>query len=194
MTDFDQNLKQGKLAESKIIKWLIKKGWYVLPTYESSTQFKGPRLFGKEELVAPDAIIMKVTEVQPDEFSAEKVRSKQDSGWAEVKEKSVATWHHNTNTLEDGIDLDHFKDYCKVERSTGIPVYFFILHAPTDKIDGGAPDYVIPPSGLFVAKLSFLRNHGRVYTGVNNYGKGGMIYFPVECFEKLATWEEMGAL
>lgn len=154
---FQSNLAVGKADESAIARWLLSRGFSVLPVYEKIIdEGKGPQLFtGGGSLIAPDLLAIK----------AEKTL------WIEAKHKTAFTWHRMTGRWTTGIDLRHYRDYLRVAYVTTWPVWLLFLH------DGGQAKDSPPnsPSGLFGNDLLVLaknENHRSL-----RYGHSGMVYW-----------------
>lgn len=155
-----QNNRFGKVAESAIAQYLMRRGRAILPVYEKLIdEGKGPQLFTAEgSFVAPDLCAIGNGKII----------------WAEVKHKTAFTWHRITGRWTTGIDLRHYSDYQRVAEKTRLPVWIFFLH------EGGAAKDSPPdsPSGLFGNELGILtqrENHRS-----DRWGKSGMVYWAIE--------------
>ena len=158
---FAENLQTGRVAESMIGKWMIKRGFSVLPVYELAEQrYKGPQLFSMDgEFVAPDMLAFKPG------FPALFVEAKCKSGF---------TWSRKYGRFETGIDFRHYMDYQRVAEKTGLPLWILFLQ------QGGAvkdapPDRPDSPRGLFGNEIKLLM--ARESHRHENWGKGGMVYW-----------------
>jgi len=158
---FAQSLATGRVAESAIAGWLMRRGFCVLPVYELSEQrYKGPQLFACDgSFVAPDMLAMKPGGRHM---------------FVEAKCKTGFTWYRIGARFETGIDLKHYLDYQEVRRRTGLPLWVLFLQrggavkdAPADKPDS--------PRGLFGNELELLMSKESHQSP--NYGKGGMVYW-----------------
>jgi hypothetical protein len=170
---FAETLKSGLIGESEIANWLIRKGYAVLPVYETEQAFKGPRLFSPGgQLIAPDMFV----------FKAGRAR------WIEAKTKSAFTWHRITRRWTTGIDIHHYEHYLAIMKLSDMPIYLMFLHrhglAAKDSPDGC-------PSGLFGGELGYLEQHENHRSP--NYGKLGMVYWAHGVLSRYATIEEIEA-
>lgn len=161
---FNDSLLIGKTSESRIAKWLNKRGHNVLPVYELSEQkFKGPQLFTPDsQIIVPDMFV----------FKGDKAI------WVEAKHKSAFTWHRITSRWTTGIDIRVYKEYLKIAEQTPFPVWLLFLQLGGQAKDSPADS----PTGLFGNELSYLSkypNHEH-----ENGGKGGMVYWTIEDTEK----------
>lgn len=167
---FPAKLAQGKVSESLIARWLVSRGWNVLPVYETSDNAaKGPRLSTPNgEIVAPDMLAMKAGEYR----------------WVEAKDKHAASWYRIGGYFVTGVNLSHYQDYLLIEDSKIIPVWLLFLHR-----GGTAKDSPPSPAGLFGGALSDLRyceSHRS-----DKHGSSGMVYWKIESLKRLATIETM---
>jgi hypothetical protein len=183
--NFADSLSSGQLGESLIAQWLRRKGWHVLPAYEKEIDNgKGPRLFmaentGHAQLIAPDLLTMKGGEFR----------------WIEAKHKTHFTWYGIGNRFETGIDLRHYRDYCRVADATGVDVWLLFLHRDEntwreDVIKRGAPAKC--PTGLYGNSLSVLRLEENQSHVSLKYGPSGMVYWePDTVLRKLAPLSDI---
>jgi hypothetical protein len=177
--EFAANLAFGKIAESLIAKWLIRKGIGVLPVYEKELDHgKGPQLFTNiGSFVAPDICAIKWGEPL----------------WIEAKHKSVFTWYRNGRPprWETGIDLNHWQDYIKATKFSGWQTFLLFLHEEStpDERDRkwGCPEQC--PVGLFGHRISYLIKH--VSHTSPNWGRHGMVYWAQSNLLFLASVEEV---
>lgn len=162
MGSFEQQLAVGKIGESVIAGYFLRRGYYVLPVYEvEKNQGKGPTLFCSDggQLISPDMLV----------FNA-------GSGkvfWIEAKHKSAFSWHRNTQQWVTGIDLHHYNQYLKVAGSTPWPVWLLFLQRAGIAKD--TPDGMVSPCGLFGGELIELskKEHHRH----SAHGRSGMVYW-----------------
>lgn len=173
---FDEQLKVGLLGEDLVSRWLIKRGWQVLPAYQVSADHgKGPRLFGDYgQLISPDLLV----------FNAKK------TFWVEAKFKSAFTWHRISSTWQTGIDLKHWSHYVDVAKVTPFEAWIVFLHKP-DSQAKDTPPGMRSPSGLFgnsVEKLAELKHHEHA-----NHGPSGMIYWTDSALVKLAEYSAVAS-
>jgi hypothetical protein len=176
--NFEENYEFGVIAESAISRWLIANDRLILPAYEKEKDSgKGPRLLGKEELVAPDMLVF----------------SKGQLVWVEAKHKTVFTWHGLTHQWTTGIDRRHYQQYLQVVQVTKLPLWILFFHG-CDKADAKDierwPDCPKEcPTGLFgntIDKLKDKVNHEH-----DNWGRHGMVYWAHCNLEQYATLEQM---
>ena len=168
VANFKKQLEVGKTGETEIAKWLMSRGFNVLPIYEiAEGQFKGPALFssGGENIIAPDMLV----------FRDEKIL------WVEAKHKEAFTYHRITKRFVTGIDLHHYGQYRKINSLVAWPVWLLFLHR-----GGAAKDSEKSKSGLFGGELSYLEtceNHRH-----DNWGKSGMVYWAEDKLKKLSDY------
>lgn len=183
---FAETLEMGVAGESAVANWL-KWSWdfAVLPVYEKIVdKGKGPQLFTpRESLVAPDLLVYKGAKVW----------------WIEAKHKSAFAWNYTRGIWTTGIDLRHYRDYCKVDDGSPWPVWLLFLHegekARDDPPRGVVPRHTRPmdgsPAGLFGNPLSYLREH--VNHKSEKHGRSGMVYWSKDDLRELATLEQVRA-
>lgn len=157
---FSEQLRFGKVGESKIAVALKRCGFNVLPVYEKEvSEGKGPVLFVADgrELVLPDLLA----------FNSKKTI------WVEAKHKTAFTKHRITGDWVTGIDLHHYNDYLEVSKLSPWPVWLIFLH------DGGQAKDSPPdsPSGVFGNNINILSQHE--HHRHENHGKHGMVYWTV---------------
>ncbi|MDA1178788.1 MAG: hypothetical protein O2931_08340 [Planctomycetota bacterium] len=170
---FEQQLEVGQLGESVIAKFLIRRGWQVLPAYQIEIHSgKGPRLFGTYgQLISPDLLA----------FTHNKVR------WVEAKTKSAFTWHRISQTWQTGIDKRHWLDYRRVNIETPFETWILFLHK-----DGTAKDTPLgmtSPTGLFGNKISVLESN--VHHESDDWGHSGMVYWTRETLRLICPIEKL---
>lgn len=168
---FRERLGVGQAGESVIARWLQRRHHTVLPVYEKILDTgKGPQLFlPAGSLIAPDMLVYKGGRVQ----------------WVEAKHKAAFTWHRLTQRWVTGIDLRHYKDYCKVMECGPWPVWLLFLHRGGQAKDSPA----VSPSGLFGNALSYLMQHENHRS--ENWGSGGMVYWSIDSLIKMAELTEV---
>lgn len=148
-----EKFKHGRTGEQLVAEMLMKRGWYVIPSYDYAGEDgnKAPKMSGQRmAYVIPDLDIAK-------------------SGcrrWAEVKTKSAPTLHRISGTLEHGVPLRHFRHYKEVQQQTGCEVWLFVYEEKTQVV--------------LYARLDDL-GPGRVYDG-RKMSYGGMVFWPVSAF------------
>jgi len=164
---FSKSLKYGQIGEGRIANWLRGKGYSVLPVYDVQINSgKGPQLFTPtESLVAPDMQIYREKDVL----------------WVEAKRKTAFAWHRITRSWTTGIDLRHYKDYCKIDTESPFRVYMLFLHGGGQAKDSPPNS----PSGLYGNWLSYLREHE--HHRHMNWGKSGMVYWGLDALRKIAA-------
>ena len=176
---FEQKLEAGLVAESLIARWLVRRGWTILPAYEKELgRFKGPRVYSaKGNLIAPDMLAFRCN------GDAKEIH------WVEAKSKSAFTWHRKSKTYQDGIDKRHWLDYLQL---TPWPVWLLFLHAP-GQVAKDNPPGMVPPTGLYGGRVDVLKRIiDHPYDGM---GSGGMVYWTVASLSPggrpIATGEEV---
>ena len=168
MVTFEQKLQVGEIGESEIARWVMAKGWNVLPIYEvDKGQYKGPALLtaSGETIIAPDMLVFKDKKIL----------------WVEAKHKEAFTYHRITERFVTGIDIHHYNEYKKISTLVSWPVWLLFLHR-----GGSAKDSDKSPSGLYGGDLNNLRdneNHRH-----ENWGKGGMVYWAEDVLVKLSEY------
>jgi len=182
---FSESLNVGRVAESMIARWLMRRGFCVLPVYEKAErEYKGPQLFSfSGEFVAPDML-------------AFNTGSKAPAIFVEAKCKTGFTWSRRHERFETGIDLAHHLDYLEASKRTGLPLWVMFLQkggavkdAPRDKPDS--------PRGLFGNEIGVLDGRRSHTYDPDNGGKGGMVYwspdFPAAspALRLIASYEEI---
>lgn len=153
--------KRGVAAEVDVAHMLQSHGAYVIPQYNyrqgAEGKNKGPRMRCRDHgLVLPDHDVMCP-------WPGTRI-------WVEVKAKSNPTpfWIKG-GVLQHGIDLSHYNDYLEVEKISGNEVWLVVCEPDNTWIGCG--------------RLRTLKyDHKRP---INNYGKGGMIYFNRDVFDPL---------
>lgn len=180
--DFSTRLKEGMVGESLIAKWLMRRGFSVLPAYEKmSGGFKGPRIYSaRGDLIAPDMLIFRFDD-------------EADVMWIEAKSKAAFTWYRIGETYQDGIDGRCWTDYQELQTRCPWPVWLLFLHAP-GRVAKDNPPGMTPPAGLFggdIPRLAKCVDHIS-----DRYGNGGMVYWTVSDLSRqngkpIATWEEV---
>ena len=141
----------------------------MLPVYEvEKGNFAGPRFFPSEHspLVAPDMLTFANGEVI----------------WIEAKHKTAFTWHRKTKRFVTGIDLNHYRDYLRIQEIVEQPVWLLFLHK-----GGQAKDSPPSPSGLYGNSLGYLKNHENHRH--QNHGRYGMVYWAIHDLRKLAEYD-----
>ena len=170
---FRDSLETGKVGESLIAKWLLRRGNSVLPVYEiAENQFKGPSLYSAQgRFIAPDMAVLR------------------GGGfiWVEAKHKSAFTWHRQTQRFVTGIDRSHYHAYIEVGKITSAQVWLFFLHR-----DGTAKDTpagLISPTGLFCGEIQYLAKH--INHEHDGWGRSGMVYWAAQSLRLIAPLDEV---
>lgn len=176
---FENRLHFGQIGEGEIARWLMSRGWSVLPVYEKEFHTgKGPVLFSaSNHLIAPDMLTFKGNDVK----------------WIEAKTKSGFTWHRISHAWVTGIDLRHYKDYLSILETSPWPVWLLFLHlnnrgakdTPTELVGKS-------PVGLFGNDLRFLSKHE--HHRHENWGRSGMVYWAENNLKILLSSAEVSAL
>ena len=158
---FAKNYKTGRVAESMIAKWMIGRGFCVLPVYDlAEQQYKGPQLFTCDgDFVAPDMLALKMG--GPIIF-------------VEAKCKSGFTWSRKYQRFETGIDWNHYVDYQRVRQATGLPLWILFLQNG-EAVKDAPPDKPNSPRGLFGNEILTLKE--KESHRHDGWGKGGMVYW-----------------
>jgi hypothetical protein len=177
-TQFQKRLSFGQMAETRIARWILRKGAIILPIYDIEYETgKGPRIFGiDEQLIAPDLLV----------FLQGKMY------WIEAKHKSVFTWYRKGKCWTTGIDLHHYRQYFQVEVLLGFPIRLLFLHecstpAAIDRRYQDCPDEC--PVGLFGQTLQYLKEHESHRS--MKHGPTGMVYWAYETLELRASLSEL---
>lgn len=179
-TSFAERLKTGLAGESLIARWLLTRGWAILPAYEKlESDFKGPRLLAPSgDLVSPDMIVFRYGE-------------KGEIAWIEAKTKSAFTWFRIGQTWQDGIDKRHWLDYLKVSQLAPWPLWLMFLHGP-GQFAKDTPEGLIPPTGLFgqtIDRLTQCIDHES-----DRHGPSGMVYWNIGDLRRLCDWSDIAVL
>jgi hypothetical protein len=167
-TDFERNLATGNVAEGRIARYFIGRGYSVMPVYEiEKAHGKGPQVFTPTRgLIAPDMFVFKNKAI-----------------WVEAKHKTVFSWHFKTECWTTGIDLRHYRDYLALEDESPWPVWLTFLHVKSEPdvrdVRHGCPEKC--PTGLFANSLDYLRRHEHHVCppgdGDGGWGRSGMVYW-----------------
>ena len=169
---FQDSLDVGKAGETEISKWLMERGFNILPIYEVlQGNYKGPTLYASsgETIIAPDLLA----------FKGDKII------WFEAKHKTAFSWHRKTSRFVTGIDIHHYEQYQKISKLVDWPVWLLFLHK-----GGQAKDSPASPSGLYgndLIKLMDTVNHTH-----GNYGKSGMVYWAEQSLRKICNYPLTG--
>ena len=162
---FGRRLDYGQVVESAVARYLIQKGYSILPVYETMDA-KGPRLMIENRpLVAPDMLA----------WAGHRV------AWVEAKHKWGFSYHHTTRQWTCGIDLRHYLDYCIFAEAGPWPVWLFVVSE--GKRTKGSPEG--SPKGLYAHTLRHLSQHEH-----HRHPGGGrvsepMVYWSVTTFNRL---------
>ena len=166
----------GKVGEGKVARWLIGKGYTVLPVYEKELHTgKGPVVYSLLGcFIAPDMLV----------YCGDNIK------WVEAKTKSSFTWHRHSRTWVTGIDMRHYQDYLKLVVSSPWPIWLLFLHLdPRGAKDTPLEHLGKSPVGLFGNDLSVLSccEHHRH----RNWGSEGMVYWDCRVLRQLARVEHL---
>jgi len=169
---FDSQLKYGQEAERHISRWLMSRGWSILPVYETEgLDYKGPRFFtASKQLVAPDLLAIK-----QGRFC-----------WVEAKHKTVFSWYRIGQYWCTGIDVHHWLDYQKLATlHPSIDFWILFLHRQVSTPEGDGRS----PIGLFgnrISKLAVQFSHMS-----DKWGRHGMIYWALSHLKLLAPLRDL---
>lgn len=171
--DFLEKLLYGQEAEIVVTRWLMRKGYYVVPRYRAnSDDEEAPSMFGVNAcFVLPDL----------DVFNGKK------RFWFEVKRKRAYNW---CGILQTGFSPRNLKHYETVERESGAPVFV-----------GFYDEWLGWLYGNWLGVLTQRRTQGgqvfpRQWSGIVN-GKAidkPIVFFPLSVMKKLATIAELSKL
>jgi len=177
VTSFKEQLVRGKVGEGKIARWLMRKGWAIIPVYEiEGGKREGPKVFTSDgNCVSPDMIAHKDRTV-----------------FVEAKTKTVFSWFRKSQCWVTGIDLKHFDDYIKI--ASRFPTWDFWLLFLHESSSPSAADALerCPnecPIGLFGGSLSYLEKNFSHKSPF--HGQSGMVYWRHENLKMLAPLEEL---
>lgn len=184
---FAESLAEGLLGEGLIARYMMARGFNVLPAYQVEVKddsHKGPRLYmcDRRQLVTPDLLLFN---------GAGKVY------WVEAKTKTVFTWYRKTRTMQTGINQKHWEHYQHVADGTPWPVCLFFLHKPGGIAEGsredGYPDGIPSPSGLYWQNLRHLQ--GRVdHMWAGNHKDPPMVYWREADLVRVCDYEDVAAV
>jgi len=177
MNGFNENLRQGLMAESLIAKWLVGRGWTILPAYEKEPgEFKGPRIYSAVgQLISPDMLAFRYG---PD---------RGEIRWIEAKNKSAFAWYRKHQRWVDGIDKRCWLDYLELQKLAPWDIWLLFLHAP-GHLAKDTPPGKIPPTGMFGETIKKLANH--IDHESERWGSGGMVYWQVDDLRLLSSWND----
>ena len=168
MSNFHRQLEVGKVGESEIARWLMSKGYNILPVYEiAEGQYKGPAVFSKDGkgIIAPDIFAF----------------SNSDVKWIEAKTKTAFSWHRKTEKWTTGIDKNLFEHYKQIAELAPWPVWLLFLQK-----GGQAKDSEVSEAGLFGGSIKFLAKN--INHDSDNYGPYGMFYWAQDVLKKIADY------
>lgn len=184
--NFDEKLAFGKVAESLIAQFFMRRGHAVLPVYEiEKASGKGPQFFlAEESLVAPDMLVF----------------TSSGQLFIEAKHKSVFSWYRKESCWVTGIDLRHYFDYLKVSKTSCVPVWLMFYHRdsrPSESdLTHGCPN--ICPTGLYggeIGSLAARESHRTFAAGthsqIKGHGRSGMVYWRERSLRKFAERETL---
>jgi hypothetical protein len=166
---FRDSLATGKVAESQIARWLMRRGCLVSPVYEQAeSKFEGPRMFAVEndvdrKFVAPDLLAFKLAN-----------KPGKRVFFVEAKCKSGFTWSRRYQRFETGIDRRHYRDYLEIRERTGIPLWILFLQKG-GAVKDAPPDKPNSPRGLFGNEILTLADG--ISHEHDGWGPTGMVYW-----------------
>jgi hypothetical protein len=145
---------RGRAGERDVRTWVMAHGYFVIPAADIENG-GAPVLEGLAyKAVLPDLL----------------VALRGFSRWADVKTKSVATFHRQTKVWEHGCQTGHWADYLACQEQTGI--------------EGWLAIYELRPYPLvLLQRLDELRPYARRYDGPNMPDRKPHVYFPRERFD-----------
>lgn len=167
---FQGSLALGKVGENDVFRYLIGRGFTILPAYELEIlQRKGPRIQCPDKcLIAPDCLAM---------------RDKR-AVWVEVKWKAHFAWYRKTEEWTTGIDIHYYEHYLEVRKRFGFDLWVMFLH-PDDTPAPADLRYQCPPkcpAGLYGREILELEK-------VRGYRRNGMIYWAEQNLKLIETPE-----
>lgn len=171
---FSSRLSEGLIGEGVIAKWLIGRGYNVLPAYQVEVNSgKGPRVFtAAGQFVSPDMLCFNNTRTI----------------WCEAKTKSAFTWHRNSGTWQTGIDMRHWEHYKVIAKISPWPVWLLFLHKPGSQAKD-TPEGKESPTGLYGNSVTVLRDC--IHHDSDRYGPSGMVYWCVDSLRLIAEYSEV---
>jgi hypothetical protein len=172
---FRETLKFGRLAESAIAQWLMRRGFAILPAYEleSGDRFKGPQFYCTDASFAT-----------PDLLAARRSLSEWQVMWIEAKHKTAFSYYRKTGEWCTGIDLKSYADYIQVAKRSPWRVWLLFLHRGGQAKDSPAES----PAGLYGNSLEYLQKHEHHRS--DKYANG-MVYWAESVLKKLAELDEV---
>jgi hypothetical protein len=157
---------EGELTFERMARAL---GLHTIAQYDyiDNGEPKGPRMHGRlENYVLPDFDVL-------------------GNGarlYAEVKRKSVPTWHRNSKQWQHGISYRHYQHYLKVEEISGTPVFLVVIEV-------GGPW----PGSVMCRRLKDLPPH-HTLPCFNGWDMEPTIYFSRDEFRHIDDlWKAVGA-
>lgn len=144
--DFERKRAFGVAGEKWLGTYLLDRGVSIIPLYQFEKHDKAPIMFipDGESLALPDFSCGK-------DGAAFFVESKRKTSWVQYP----GNGGRGDGAIETGFNWRHFKAYQEVERRTGTPVWVAFLHE------------VQEPTGVFIQRLSVLKDHVRYWDGFN---------------------------
>lgn len=95
-------------------------------------------------------------------------------GWVEVKAKSRANFWRVRQRAEHGVDADKFQEYCRLQQTTGMPVYILIC-----EYDTGV---------LLMADVTTMRSSGAARSDVWPGNGKRAVHFDRRVFSQVGTF------
>lgn len=124
ITDLIPNIIAAEQWEKAFASYLVQeRGWHVLPTcnlhdgYQHAPKFNG----AARNLIVPDLLAAREGTMR----------------WFEVKQKSHADWHRQSQRHVTGLPIHCWDDYLRVQDITGIEVVVVFIHAEEGLVCGG---------------------------------------------------------
>lgn len=164
--DFRSKLDAARVWEKKLARWVRRRGWYVVPTYDFSGkgEDKAPKLLaplGKESLVLPDLQCFRAGEQQ----------------WLECKYKSEAIVYRKGGYRTTGISRRLRDHYEQVQQATGASVVIAFLHEKEREVRGAA-------------LVDLAQHFSHEYAGAK-MGRSGMVFWK---YDELPCWGRLEAI
>ena len=134
--DFKKQLAVGEEGEEEVANFLIEKcNFAVLPLYQFISK-KTPGIFyNSYNFICPDLTCFR------------------DGKVIFVDAKRKSRWVNFTGKLETGFNLNHFREYKKLQEKVNIPVFIVFNHHDKE------------PTGLF---FTYIDNYSRIWDGTYN--------------------------
>lgn len=175
--EFNLAFSFGRIGEQVIARFLMERGWCILPVYEAELDDRdkvgcGPRIFGDGmKLIAPDFLTFKMKNML----------------WVEAKRKTHFAWYRKEQCWTTGIDRRCFDDYLGIRRRFDFPLWVLFLHesAEPSAEDRRRECPAECPTGLFGQEIEKLADEGKT----RSFRNRRMIYWPVCELWRIASLE-----